>query len=103
MSGRGKGGKGKGKVGMKRHADAEKKMGLSKAAVKKIGRRAAVQRISKGSISMTQEIAAKFIENIVAFAGQYTRYCRRKTITGKDVQVALDRYGFKIYGAQVKK
>lgn len=103
MSGRGKGGKGKGKTLGKRHEKIKERIGLSKPAVKRIGRRAGVQRISKGAVEMVNGIAQLFLEKLVNYGGEYTRHSKRKTIMADDINVALKRYNIRLYGMQKRK
>ena len=69
MSGRGKGGKGLGKGGAKRH-----------------------RKVLRDNI---QEV---FLENVIRDAVTYTEHAKRKTVTAMDVVYALKRQGRTLYG-----
>ncbi|KAF6159633.1 hypothetical protein GIB67_034595 [Kingdonia uniflora] len=74
MSGRGKGGKGLGKGGAKRHRKVlrDNIQGITKPAIRRLARRGGVKRISE--------------------------HARRKTVTAMDVVYALKRQGRTLYG-----
>nr|XP_021500552.1 histone H4-like [Meriones unguiculatus] len=76
MSGRGKGGKGLGKGGAKRHRKVlrDNIQGITKPAIRRLARRGGVKRIS------------------------YTEHAKRKTVTAMDVVYALKRQGRTLYG-----
>ena len=100
MSGRGKGGKGLGKGGAKRHRKVlrDNIQGITKPAIRRLARRGGVKRIS-GLIY--EEIRGKlkvFLENIIRDAVTYTEHCRRKTVTATDVVNSLKRNGHTLYG-----
>ncbi|KAI3698148.1 hypothetical protein L6452_31260 [Arctium lappa] len=73
MSGRGKGGKGLGKGGAKRHRKVlrDNIQGITKPAIRRLARRGGVKRI---------------------------KHARRKTVTAMDVVYALKRQGRTLYG-----
>ena len=73
MSGRGKGGKGLGKGGAKRH-----------------------RKILRDNIQgITKPV---FLENVIRDAVTYTEHAKRKTVTAMDVVYALKRQGRTLYG-----
>ena len=98
--GRGKGGKGLGKGGAKRH----KRMlrdninGITKPAIRRLARRGGVKRISGLIYEETRSVLKSFLENVVRDAVTYTEHARRKTVTALDVVYALKRQGRTIYG-----
>ncbi|KAL0721887.1 hypothetical protein Bca4012_036486 [Brassica carinata] len=77
MSGRGKGGKGLGKGGAKRHRKVlrDNIQGITKPAIRRLARRGGV----KDAVT-------------------YTEHARRKTVTAMDVVYALKRQGRTLYG-----
>ncbi|CAM9131231.1 unnamed protein product [Lampetra planeri] len=81
MSGRGKGGKGLGKGGAKRHRKVlrDNIQGITKPAIRRLARRGGVKRIS-------------------GLIYEETRGCSRKTVTAMDVVYALKRQGRTLYG-----
>ncbi|KAI6008749.1 histone-fold-containing protein [Pisolithus orientalis] len=80
MSGRGKGGKGLGKGGAKRH--------------RKI-LRDNIQGITKPE---TRGVLKIFLENVIRDSVTYTEHAKRKTVTALDVVYALKRSGRTLYG-----
>ena len=94
MVGKGKGGKGMGKVGVKRHARKTTKStidGITKPAIRRLARRGGVKRISTFIYDDTRAVLRSFLENVVRDAVTYTEHARRKTVTAMDVVYALKR------------
>ncbi|CAL6301192.1 unnamed protein product [Bathycoccus prasinos] len=85
MSGRGKGGKGLGKGGAKRHRKVlrDNIQGITKPAIRRLARRGVLK---------------VFLENVIRDAVTYTEHARRKTVTAMDVVYALKRQGKTLYG-----
>jgi len=79
MSGRGKGGKGLGKGGAKRHRKVlrDNIQGITKPAIR---------------------VLKVFLENVIRDAVTYTEHAKRKTVTAMDVVYALKRQGRTLYG-----
>ncbi len=121
MSGRGKGGKGLGKGGAKRHrkvlrdniqgvswslctmdstVDASHMMVLqiTKPAIRRLARRGGVKRISGLIYEETRGVLKVFLENVIRDSVTYTEHARRKTVTALDVVYALKRQGRTLYG-----
>ena len=116
MSGRGKGGKGLGKGGAKRHRKVlrDNIQGITKPAIRRLARRGGVKRISGliyeetrgvlkvsflGSLgSLIQTFPQVFLENVIRDAVTYTEHAKRKTVTAMDVVYALKRQGRTLYG-----
>ncbi len=96
----GKGGKGFGKVGGKRHARTKKEviLGITKPAIRRLARRGGVKRISALIYDETRSVLRSFLENVVRDAVTYTEHARRKTVTAMDVVYALKRQGRSLYG-----
>ncbi|KAF2286112.1 hypothetical protein GH714_010459 [Hevea brasiliensis] len=92
MSGRGKGGKGLGKGGAKRHRKVlrDNIQGITKPAIRRLARRGGVKRISGLIYEETRGVLKIFLENVIRDAVTYTEHARRKTVTAMDV-VCLDR------------
>ncbi|KAL4853697.1 histone H3 [Chlorella vulgaris] len=95
MSGRGKGGKGLGKGGAKRHRKVlrDNIQGITKPAIRRLARRGGVKRISGLIYEETRGVLKVFLENVVRDAVTYTEHARRKTVTAFDVVYALKRQG----------
>lgn len=101
MVGQGKGGKGIGKVGTKRHARKTHKQsieGITKPAIRRLARRGGVKRISSFIYDDTRAVLKSFLENVVRDSVTYTEHARRKTVTALDVVYALKRQGRTLYG-----
>ena len=95
MSGRGKGGKGLGKGGAKRHRKVlrDNIQGVTKPAIRRLARRGGVKRISGLIYEETRGVLKVFLENVIRDAVTYTEHARRKTVTALDVVYALKRQG----------
>ena len=117
MSGRGKGGKGLGKGGAKRHRKVlrDNIQGITKPAIRRLARRGGVKRISgliyeetRGVLKVCSELVSLakllvyrlqvFLENVIRDAVTYTEHAKRKTVTAMDVVYALKRQGRTLYG-----
>ncbi|CAF3547751.1 unnamed protein product [Rotaria sp. Silwood1] len=104
MSGRGKGGKGLGKGGAKRHRKVlrDNIPGVTKPAIRRLarrgGRRGGVKRISGLIYEEVRGVLKIFLENVIRDAVTYTEHAKRKTVTAMDVVYALKRQGRTLYG-----
>ena len=101
MAGRGKVGKGYGKVGAKRHTKKSLKetiMGITKPAIRRLARRGGVKRISSLIYEETRNVLRSFLENVIRHSVTYTEHAKRKTVTALDVVYALKRQGRTLYG-----
>jgi histone H4 len=100
MSGRGKGGKGLGKGGAKRHRKVmrENIQGITKPAIRRLARRGGVKRISGDIYEEIRGVLRHFLENVIRDSVTYTEHARRKTVTALDVVYALKRQGRTLYG-----
>jgi len=98
MSGKGKGGKGKGAA--KRHQKVVRLtiQGITKPAIRRLARRGGVKRISGLMYEETRGVLKNFLENVVKDSVTYTEHARRKTVTALDVVYALKRQGKTLYG-----
>ncbi|KAJ9548292.1 hypothetical protein OSB04_020835 [Centaurea solstitialis] len=104
MSGRGKGGKGLGKGGAKRHRKVlrDNIQGITKPAIRRLARRGGVKRISGLIYEETRGVLKIFLENVIRDAVTYTEHARRKTVTAMDVVYALKRQGRTLVSSFVK-
>ncbi|XP_024858097.1 histone H3-like [Kryptolebias marmoratus] len=102
MSGRGKGGKGLGKGGAKRHRKVlrDNIQGITKPAIRRLARRGGVKRISGLIYEETRGVLKVFLENVIRDAVTYTEHAKRKTVTAMDVVYALKRQGRTLYGSR---
>eukprot|EP00798_Chlamydomonas_sp_ICE-L_P011899 gene11900-biopygen9861 len=100
LSGRGKGGKGLGKGGAKRHRKVlrDNIQGIAKPAIRRLARRGGVKRISGLIYEETRGVLKVFLDNVIRDAVTYTEHARRKTVTALDVVYALKRQGRTLYG-----
>ncbi len=97
MSGHGKGSKGLGKGGVKRHRKVLRD-NITKNEIRRLARRGGVKRISGLVYEETRSVLKVFLENVIRDAVTYTEYARRKTVTAMDVVYALKRQGRTLYG-----
>ena len=95
ITGRGKGGKGLGKGGAKRHRKVlrDNIQGITKPAIRRLARRGGVKRISGLIYEETRGVLKVFLENVIRDSVTYTEHARRKTVTAMDVVYALKRQG----------
>uniref|UniRef100_A0A8C3SAM5 Histone H4 n=1 Tax=Chelydra serpentina TaxID=8475 RepID=A0A8C3SAM5_CHESE len=100
MSGHGKGGKGLGKGGAKRHRKVLPWMlsRITKPAIRRLARRGGVKCISGLIYKETHRVLKVFLENVIRDAVTYTEHAKRKTVTAMDVVYALKRQGRTLYG-----
>ena len=100
MSGRGKGGKGLGKGGAKRHRKVlrDNIQGITKPAIRRLARRGGVKRISTFIYDDSRAVLKNFLESVVRDSVTYTEHAKRKTVTALDVVYALKRQGRTLYG-----
>ncbi|CAL2044666.1 unnamed protein product [Caenorhabditis brenneri] len=100
MSGRGKGGKGLGKGGAKRHRKVlrDNIQGITKPAIRRLARRGGVKRISGLIYEETRGVLKVFLENVIRDAVTYCEHAKRKTVTAMDVVYALKRQGRTLFG-----
>merc|ERR1711864_25914 len=75
-SGRGKGGKGLGKGGAKRHrrVHGDNIQGITKPAIRRLARRGGVKRISGLIYEETRGVLKVFLENVIRDAVTYTEH-----------------------------
>ncbi|XP_020917667.1 histone H2B [Exaiptasia diaphana] len=104
MTGRGKGGKGLGKGGAKRHRKIlrDNIQGITKPAIRRLARRGGVKRISGLIYEETRGVLKVFLENVIRDAVTYTEHAKRKTVTAMDVVYALKRQGRTLYAINKK-
>ena len=96
----GKGGKGLGMGGLKRHRKVlhDNIQGIPKPAICRLARRGGIKLISDLIYEETRDILKVFLENVIRDAVTYTEHAKRKTITTMDVIYALKRQGRTLYG-----
>ncbi|KAJ3312568.1 Nuclear import receptor [Boothiomyces sp. JEL0838] len=99
MSGRGKGGKGLGKTGAKRHRKLlrDNIQGVTKPAIRRLCRRGGVKRISGLIYEETRGVMKNFMDNLIKDTIIYTEHAKRKTVCTTDVLYALKRQGKPLY------
>ena len=100
MSGRGKGGKGLGKGGAKKHRKVlrDNIQGITKPDIRRLARRGGNKRISGLIYEETRGTLKVFLQNTINDAVIYTEHAKRKTVTALDVVYALKRQGRTLCG-----
>ncbi len=100
MSGRGKGGKGLGIGGARRHRKIlrDNIQGITKPAIRRLARRGGVKRISGLIYEEVRGVLTAFLDSVVRDAVAYTEHARRKTVSALDIVYALKRQGTRLYG-----
>ncbi|KAF9923216.1 hypothetical protein FBU30_006734 [Linnemannia zychae] len=99
MCGRGKGGKGLGIAGTKRHRKILHIIqGLTRPPIRRLARRGGVKRISGLIYEETRSAFKKFLANVIRDAVTYTEHAKRNTVTSFDVVYALKHQGHTLYG-----
>jgi len=93
MSGRGKGGKGLGKGGAKRHRKVlrDNIQGITKPAIRRLACRGGVKRISGLNYEETRGVLKVFLGNVIRDVVTYTEHAsdaKRKTVTAMDALTA---------------
>uniref|UniRef100_A0A2K5R861 Histone H4 n=1 Tax=Cebus imitator TaxID=2715852 RepID=A0A2K5R861_CEBIM len=86
MSGRGKGGKGLGKGGAKRHRKVlrDNIQGITKPAIRRLARRGGVKRISGLIYEETRGVLKVFLENVIRDAVTYTEHAKCPWLLGNE-------------------
>ena len=100
MSGRGKGGKGLGKGGAKRHRKVlrDNIQGITKPAIRRLARRGGVKRIAGPVYGEVRDVLRRFVDGVVRDATAYTEHAKHKTVSVQDIIAALRKRGRAIYG-----
>jgi histone H4 len=100
MTGLGKGAKGLGQGGAKRHQRVLKDniQGITKPAIRRLARRGGVKRLSGLMYEETRAVLKAFLEHVIRDAVTYCEHARRKTVSAMDVVYALKRNGRTLYG-----
>ncbi|CAJ0605745.1 unnamed protein product [Cylicocyclus nassatus] len=70
--------------------------GITKTAIRRLARRAGVQRISEDIYEEIRCVLHLFIEEVISSAILYMEHAKRTTVTVMDVIYALKRKGYKI-------
>ncbi|KAF3936103.1 hypothetical protein ABW20_dc0109435 [Dactylellina cionopaga] len=98
--GMGKGGKGLGKIGAKRHRKIlrDNIQGITRPAIRRLARRGGVKRITASMYEEVRGVLKTHLEQILSRAVAYCEHARRKTVTVTDVVHALRQLGTPIYG-----
>lgn len=96
----GKGGKGIGKGGSKRHRKVlrDNISGVTKPAIRRLARRGGVKRLAGTIYEATRSVLKEFLQRVIRDAVTYTEHARRKTVTAMDVVYALKRQNHTLYG-----
>ncbi|XP_074561194.1 uncharacterized protein LOC141817453 [Curcuma longa] len=96
MCGRGKGGKGLGKGGAKRHSKIlrDNIQGIMKPAIRRLARCVGVKRISKLIYEETRGVLKIFLENVICDTITYTKHARCKTVTAVNNDEGIGLAGY---------
>ncbi|CAK8573665.1 unnamed protein product [Lathyrus sativus] len=100
MTSRGKGIKGLGKGGAKRHKMIlrDNIWGITKPAIRRLARRGGVKRIIGLIYEETMLFLKVFLTKSIHAAASYINHARRKIVTAMDVMYTLKRQGRTLYG-----
>ena len=100
MTGLGKGGKGLGMGGFKRHRKVlhDNIQGITKPAIRRLARCGGIKLISDLIYEETRDILKVFLENVIRDAVTYTEHGKRKIVTTIDILYALKRQSRTLYG-----
>ncbi len=82
--------------GRRRFRDGERT--ISKAALRRLARRAGVLRLSGGTYDTIRDALKAHLRGLVGDAVLYTEHAHRRTVTVRDVTYALKRRGHTLYG-----
>src|SRR5258705_5497109 len=91
MSGRGKGRKGLGKGGAKRHRKIlrDNIQGITKPAIRRLARRGGVKRISAMIYEETRGVLKTFLEGVIRDAVTYTEHAKRELTLNRGLDALL--------------
>jgi histone H4 len=100
MTGRGKGGKGLGKGGAKRHRKVlrDNIQGITKPAIRRLTRRGGVKRVSGLIYEETRRVLKVFLENLFVMLSRTQSMQNAKLLQPWYVVYALKRQGRTLYG-----
>jgi histone H4 len=100
MTGRGKGGKGLGKGGAKRHKKIlrDNIQGITRPAIRRLARRGGVKRISGLVYEEVRGVLKQFLERVIRDTITYTEHAKMRTVTALHVIYALKHQGREIWG-----
>lgn len=97
--GRGQGGSGLGKGGVRRHKKPTyQNVSITNGSIKRLARRGGVKRLSNGVYEETRKILKIFMEKILRDAYYYMEYSKRKTIMVSDIFFSLKKNQRTLYG-----
>ena len=100
MSGRGKGAKGLGAGGAKRHIKKVTGPKPVKTDIKRVARRAGVKRMSKSCFGDMFGALKEYLDKDLKVAATYAEHSKRKTLTAGDVVQAVKKRGKALYGVE---
>mmetsp|Transcript_136383 Transcript_136383/g.192885 ORF Transcript_136383/g.192885 Transcript_136383/m.192885 type:complete len:200 (-) Transcript_136383:112-711(-) len=76
----------------------QKSRGITKPDLRRLARRAGVQRVAGGIYDEVREVITGFLQKILRDAAVYAEHARRKTVVPMDVVLSLRRRGQALYG-----
>lgn len=88
-------------VAAKRHQQHQKPSieGIKKGDIRRLARKGGVRRISLPVYDHSKHVMRAFLRNLLKSAVIYSTACKRKTVTGMDVTMAMKKQGMTLYGA----
>ncbi|KAL7485595.1 hypothetical protein ACHAW6_011198 [Cyclotella cf. meneghiniana] len=104
MSNRGKGGKGLGKGGAKRHRKILRgniESVITQPSIRRLARRGGVKRISGLIYDEARLLLRYFLSDLLKDVVIYTEHAGRMTVTARDVLYGLKKQGKTLYGFDV--
>lgn len=90
----------------KNHIAAMRKMqpqkpsidGITKGDIRRLARKGGVKRLAMPIYDHSKIIMRDYLRTLLKNASLYTAACKRKTVTGMDVTMAMKRLGCSLYG-----
>ncbi|OLQ14264.1 Histone H4 [Symbiodinium microadriaticum] len=76
----------------------QKSRGITKPDLRRLARRAGVQRVAGGIYDEVREVITGFLQKILRDAAVYAEHARRKTVVPMDIVLSLRRRGQALYG-----
>lgn len=77
--------------------------GITKPALRRLARRGGVTRLSGAVYESARNAMKAFVESVIYYALQYNYCFKRKTVSIKDINMALRRRGYSVLGGAPKK
>ena len=87
-------------VAAQRHHQSQKPVleGITRGDLRRLARKGGVVRLAMPIYDHSRKIMRVFLRDLLKNAIIYTTACKRKTVTGMDVAMAMKRQGCSLYG-----